>query len=221
MSYQQPPQGPPPPGSQPGYPGPAPPGPAQQGRLRGTRRLMWGIILMALGLIGGIIGAIAFGASAANQFQSFAEDAYDIQEPVQLEGMGDNQWYIYQPEVAAGSITCEVIDETGRNVVEEQFSSSVQTNDFSYESMQSFTTAPSSSYQIACTDYPILIAGVAPIGSIFGAIGSAVAGFFVFAAGLVLTIIGAVVRSKAKRQTVAPGPYSGGPQHYGQQPPQV
>lgn len=225
MSYQQPPQGPAP--YTPGQPGPAEQSPQHKPRLRGTRRLMWGLILMGVGIVGGIIGAVVFGFAAANQFETFDEESYDIQEHVSVDGLGDNQWYIYQPDLAAGSITCEVTDESGQNIVDEAFSSSVETNQYSYEAMQSFTSEADGVYEISCTDYPVLLAGGAPIGGIFGAIGSAALGFVVFVVGLVLTIIGAVVRSKAKRQTPPSGPMYGGgtypgyPQQYGQQPPQA
>lgn len=227
MSYQQPPQGPPPSGYTPGQPGPAGQPPQQKTRLRGTRRLMWGIILMGVGIIGGIIAAVAFGFTAASQFEAFEDESYDIDQHVSVDGLGDNRWYIYQPDLAAGSITCEVTDETGQNIVDEAISSSVETNQYSYEAMQSFTSEADGVYEISCTDYPVLLAGGAPIGGIFGAIGSVVLGFIVFAVGLVLTIIGAVVRSKAKRQTPPSGPMYGGgaypgySQPYGQQPPQA
>ncbi|MDN6533347.1 MAG: hypothetical protein L0K63_03600 [Yaniella sp.] len=77
MSYQQPPQGPPPPEYNPGQPGPADHVPQQHGRRRGKRRLMWGIILMAIGLIGGIAGALIFGFSAFEQFDDFEDNTYD------------------------------------------------------------------------------------------------------------------------------------------------
>lgn len=227
MSYQQPPQGPPPSGYTPGQPGPTEQPPQQKTRLRGTRRLMWGIILMGVGIIGGIIAAVAFGFAAASQFETFENESYDIDQHVSVDGLGDNHWYIYQPDLAAGSITCEVTDESGQNIVDEAISSSVETNQYSYEAMQSFTSEAGGVYEISCTDYPVLLAGGAPIGGIFGVIGSVVLGFIIFAAGLVLTIIGAVVRSKAKRQTPPSGPMYGGggypgyPQQYGQQPPQA
>lgn len=229
MSYQQPPQGPPPPGYNPGQPGPADHVPNKPGRRRGKRRLTWGIILMAVGIIGGVVGAMIFGFSAAGQFENFEENTYEIQQSVTMDGLGDNRWYIYQTGAAGGSITCEVTDESGENIVSNNMSSSVSTNELDYEAVQSFSSEAGSTYQISCSSYPVAIGGMVPLGGIFGAIGAAIAGGIIFLAGLVLTIIGAVVRSKSKRQTPPSGPQYGGgypgygvpPQQYGQQPPQA
>lgn len=223
MSYQQPP------------PGPADRVPQQQGRRRGTRRLRWGIILMAIGFIGGIAGALIFGVSAFCQFDEFEESNYEIQQPVSMDGLGDQRWYIYQTDAAAGSVSCEVTDESGENIVTSNMSSSVSTNDLDYEAVQSFSSEADGVYEISCSSYPVSIGGMAPLGGIFGVIGSVIGGVLVFIAGLVLTIIGAVVRSKSKRQMPPSGPQFGGgypgyggppqqsgpPQQYGQQPPQA
>jgi len=226
MSYQQPPQQPPPPGYNPGQPGPADRMPQQPDRPRGKRRLTWGIILMAVGIIGGIAGALIFGFSTAGQFEDFEDNTYEIQQPVTMDGLGDNQWYIYQTGAAGGSITCEVTDESGENIVSDNMSSSVTTNNLDYEAGQSFSSEAGSTYQISCSSYPVAIGGIAPLGGIFGIIGSVFVGGVIFLTGLVLTIIGAVVRSKSKRQMPPPGPQYGGypgydvpPQQYGQQPP--
>src|SRR5699024_5029926 len=96
MSYHQPPQGPPPPEYKAGKPGTAKYVPQQHGRRSGKRRLMWCIILMAIGLIGGIAGALIFGISAFDQFDDFEDNTYEIQQPATMDGLGDNQWYIYQ-----------------------------------------------------------------------------------------------------------------------------
>lgn len=233
MSYQQPPQGPPPPAYNPDPSDPAGQPPQRKGRRRGTRRLVWGVILMVVGIVGGIIAAIAFGFSAAGQFENFADDSYEIQQPVSVDGLGDNQWYIYQPDMAAGSITCEVTDESGQNIVSENMSSTVETDEYSYEAVQSFSSQSDGVYEISCSDYPVIIGGVAPLGGIFGAIGAVLVGGLVFIVGLVLTIIGAVVRSRSKRAMPPSGPQYGGGyagnnpeqpydpgQQYGQRPPQ-
>jgi len=229
MSYQQPPQGPPPPEYNPGQPGPADHVPQQHGRRRGKRRLMWGIILMAIGLIGGIAGALIFGVSAFDQFDDFEDNTYEIQQPATMDGLGDNQWYIYQTGAAAGSITCEVIDESGENIVSNHMSSSINTNELDYEAVEAFSSEADGVYQISCSNYPVSIGGIAPLGGLFGVVGSVIAGALVFLAGLVLTIVGAVVRSRSKRQMPPQGPqygggypgYGGPPQQYGQQPPQA
>lgn len=229
MSYQQPPQGPPPPEYNPGQPGPADHVAQQPGRRRGKRRLMWGIILMAIGLIGGIAGALIFGFTAFDQFDDFEDNTYEIQQPVTVDGLGDNQWYIYQSSTAAGSITCEVTDESGENIVTNHMSSSINTNELDYEAVESFSSEADGVYEISCSGYPVSIGGIAPLGGLFGVVGSVIVGALVFLAGLVLTIVGAVVRSKSKRQMPPPGPqygggypgYGGPPQQYGQQPPQA
>ena len=190
--------------------------------------MTWGIILMAVGIIGGIAGALIFGFSAVGQFEQFEDNTYEIQQSVTMDGLGDNQWYIYQTGAAGGSITCEVTDESGENIVSNNMSSSVSTNDLDYKAVQSFSSEAGSTYEISCSSYPVAIGGMAPLGGIFGVVGSVIAGVVIFLAGLVLTIIGAVVRSKSKRQMPPSGPHHGGypgygvpPQQYGQQPPQA
>ncbi|HIW46683.1 MAG TPA: hypothetical protein H9884_07265 [Candidatus Yaniella excrementigallinarum] len=227
MSYQQPPTGPSSPGYNPEHTGPGDQMPRSQGRRRGTRRLIWGIVLMGVGVVGGILGLILFGFSTANQFASFEEDTFEVQSDASVDGLGDNQWFIYQTE-DADSTNCQVLDESGQDIVNDSTSSSVETDNFSYEAVQSFRSEPDGTYTIECSDYPVIVGGMAPLGGVAGVLGSILIGFGLFVAGLVLTIIGAVVRSKNKQQVPPSGPlygggaypgYDQGQQPYGPQPP--
>ncbi len=228
MSYQQPPPGSSPSGNNPEHTGPGDQMPRSQGRRRGTRRLIWGIVLMGVGVVGGIISLILFGLSTASQFESFEENSFQLEYDASVDELGDNQWYLYQAEGADSSGSCQVLDESGEDIVNDSNSSSVETSDFSYEAFQSFRSEPDGTYTIECSDYPVVLGGAAPLGGIFGLIGSAIIGFGLFVAGLVLTIIGAVVRSKSKRQVPPSGPlygggaypaYDPGQQQFGSQPP--
>ena len=230
MSYQQPPTGSSSPGYNPEHTGPGDQMPRSQGRRRGTRRLIWGIVLMGVGVVGGILGLILFGFSTANQFASFEEDSFQLEYDASVDGLGDNQWFIYQAEGAGNSTSCQVLDESGQDIINDSTSSSVETNNFSYEAFQSFRSEPDETYSIECSDYPVVVGGIAPLGGIAGLVGSVLVGFGLFVAGLVLTIIGAVVRSKTKQQVPPSGPlygggaypgYDPGQQPYGTQPPKA
>src|SRR5699024_11015332 len=111
MSSQQQPTGPPSPGYNPEHTGRGDQMPRSQGRRRGSRRTSWGIVLMGVGVVGGILGLISFGFSTANQFASFEEDTFEVQSDASVDGLGDNQWFIYQTE-DADSTNCQVLDES-------------------------------------------------------------------------------------------------------------
>src|SRR5699024_9547613 len=110
MSDHQPPTGRSSPGYHREHTGPGARLPRNSGRRRGTRRLIWGIVLMGVGVVGGILGLILFGFSTANQFASFEEDTFEVQSDASVDGLGDNQWFIYQTE-DADSTNCQVLDE--------------------------------------------------------------------------------------------------------------
>lgn len=202
------------------------PTPEQNRRKPGGRMLLWGLIMLGVSIIGGIIAVGAFAMSMVGSITTFADNTYEITEHSTVDGLGDKHWYIYH-EPDAASITCNVTDEQGRDVVSHTRSMDVSTNEFSYEAFQSFESTAQGSYEIECTDYPVVLGGSVPFGGIFGMVISGVVAGALFLAGATLTVIALVKRSRAKNQQQPPynsGGYPGygypQPQQYpGQQPP--
>src|SRR5699024_10037999 len=132
MSYQQPPTGPSSPGYNPEHTGPGDQMPRSQGRRRGTRRLNWGIVLMRVGVVCVILGLMSFGCSTANQIERNQGAPFEVQYEAIVQGLDDNHWFIYQTE-DEDSTNCQVHDESGQDIINDSPSSSVKTDNFSYE----------------------------------------------------------------------------------------
>lgn len=218
MSYQQTPPGP-------SEPDNVPTAQQQKRRVPGSRMLITGIILLGLSIIGGIIAVGAFAVSMVNSFSNFGESTYTISEPVAVDGLGDNHWYIYQ-DPGAMTAECSVIDEQGNDIVQRSGDMSFSNNEFSLEAFQSFESTADGVYEIQCSQYPVVLGGSVPVGSIIGMVVSIVLAVLLFIAGLILTIIGAVRRSRAKRSQTPPaggnyppGSYPGYGYQQGPQPP--
>lgn len=203
------------------------PEPERKQRGPGVRMLIAGLVMVGVSIIGGIIAIGAFAFSTVNSFASFADSTYEITEHATVNGLGDNQWYIYQDPGAVTSATCTVTDEQGRDVTNHSTNMDISTNDFSYEASQSFASTEQGSYDIECTNYPVVLGGAVPFGGIIGIVISGIVAGLLFLAGAVLTIIGLVQRSRAKNQQGPPynpgaHPGYGYPQPHqypGQQPP--
>lgn len=186
--------------------------------------LITGLIMLGVSILGGIFAVIAFGASMVASFTQFGESTYEINEHVTVDGLGDNQWYIYQDPQAMDAI-CTVLDEQGHDIVQRSSDMDISTNELSLTSFQSFQSTTGAVYEIECSEYPVTLGGPVPLGGVFGLVITVVIAILVFITGVVLTILGAVRRSRAKRPVGPPGggyPYSpGGYPGYGypQSPP--
>lgn len=168
--------------------------------------LIAGLVMLGVSIIGGIIAVIAFGASMVTSLVQFDQSTYEISEHVRVDGLGDNQWYIYQ-EPQALTATCSVLDDQGNDLVVQSRDMEVSNTELSLAASQSFESTADGVYEIECSEYPVTLGGPVPLGGIFGVVISIVAAALVFLAGVVLTIIGAVRRNRAKRHT---GPPAGG-----------
>lgn len=241
MSYPQSPQGPSQPHGYSGQTGPdsslppaAPQGKPPKKRRRGTGLLTAGLIALGVSIIGGIIALIVFGGSMVNSFDDFAESAYDVTEPVVVDGLGDNQWYLYQDPNAMSQASCEVTDEQGNDVTNSSAQMNMTNSEYDLSSVQSFESTAGGVYEIQCSSYPVVLGGAVPLGGIFGIVGTMLAAGLIFVVGVVLTIIGIVMRSRSKKNDMPPmnPPYGAAPAqpgygysqqqqpYYGQQPPQ-
>lgn len=192
---------------------PPPPGsyqpdnvPTQQKSRRrpGTGMLIAGLVLIGVSIVGGIIAVVAFSVSSFGKLEDFASSTHSIDQHVTVDGLGDNQWFIYQdPNVMTGA-SCTVIDEQGNDVTNRSADVDMTLNEMSFEAIQTFESTADGVYEISCTNYPVLLGGSLPLGGIFGAIISVVVAGLIFLVGAVLTIIGLVRRSKSKRQQYPP-----------------
>lgn len=191
VSYHPPPPGPPQPDNEPVVQQP-------QRRLPGTGMLMTGLIMIGVSVVGGAIAAIAFAVSMINSFTAFGESTHTISEHVTVDGLGNNQWYLYQ-DPAAMSAACSVVDEQGNDIVERSSNMEVSNTDLSLQAFQSFRSTADATYDIECSHYPVALGGPVPFGSIIGFVLTFVVAGLLFIAGLVLTIIGAIRRSRAQR----------------------
>jgi len=196
VSYEQPTPGPPPPEQ---------PADQKKRRVPGTGMLIAGLIMLGVSVIGGIIAVASFAVSMVNGFTQFGERTHEITEHVTVDGLGDNTWYIYQ-DPNTMSATCSVLDGQGDDIVERSGEMRVNNNDFSLEAFQSFESNAGETYEIECSQYPVVLGGPIPFGGIIGLVISIVVSVLLFIAGLVLTIVGAVRRSRAKRPTGPPTP---------------
>ena len=192
----------------------------QKSRRRpGTGMLIAGLVLIGVSILGGIIAVVAFSVSSFSKLDDFASSTYSIDQHVTVDGLGDNQWFIYQdPNVMTGA-RCTVIDEQGNDVANRSADLDMTLNDLSFQAIQSFDSTADGVYEISCTDYPVVLGGSLPLGGLLGAGISVIVAGLMFLVGAVLTIIGLVRRSKSKPQQYPPyggNPYPGyGP---GQQP---
>ena len=176
--------------------------------------LIAGLIMLGVSIIGGIIAAVAVGTSMVTSFAQFGESTYEISEHVRVDGLGDNQWYIYQDPQAA-TATCTVLNEQGDDIVERSGDMNFSNNEMSLAAFQSFESTAGGVYEIECSEYPVVLGGPVPLGGIFGLVFTGLIAILVFIAGVVLTIIGAIRRSRAKRNAGPPtGGYQYSPQGY-------
>ncbi|GAA2026221.1 hypothetical protein GCM10009720_02330 [Yaniella flava] len=240
MSYPQSPQGPSQPHGYSGPPGPdsslppaAPQGKLRKKRRRGTGLLTAGLITLGVSIIGGIIALIMFGGSTMTSIEDFSESAYDVTEPAVVDGLGDNQWYLYQDPNAISQASCEVTDQQGNDVTNGSAQMNITNSEYDLSSVQSFESTADGVYEIQCSSYPVVLGGAVPLGGIFGVLGTVLVAGFLFVVGAVLTIIGLVMRSNSKKNDMPPmnPPYGAAPQpgygysqqqqpYYGQQSPQ-
>ena len=198
---------------------PPPPGPyqsgnvslssaAQRNRRPGTRMLIAGLILIGVSIIGSIIAVVTLSVSSFGKFEEFASSTYSIDEHVTVDGLGDNQWFIYQdPDVMSGA-SCSVTDEQGNDITNRSADMNMSVNELSYQAIQSFESTADGVYEISCTDYPVALGGSLPLGGLIGVGISLLVAGLLFLVGAVLTIIGLVRRAKSKRQQYPP--YGGG-----------
>ncbi|GAA4115850.1 hypothetical protein [Enteractinococcus coprophilus] len=180
----------------------------QRNRRPGTRMLIAGLILIGISVIGGIIAVVALTVSSFGKFEEFASSTYSIEEHVTVDGLGDNQWFIYQdPDVMSGA-SCSVTDEQGNDITNRSADMNMSVDDLSYQAIQSFESTADGVYEISCTDYPVALGGSLPLGGLIGVGISLLLAGLLFLVGAVLTIIGLVRRAKSKRQQSPP--YGGG-----------
>lgn len=214
MSYPPPPPGPNPHQGVQTHPAPR--------RVPGTRMLIAGIIMLVVSIIGGLIAVMAFGASMVTNFVQFGESTHQIDEHVRVDGLGDDRWYLYQDPPSATS-TCAVFDAQGNDIVERSGDMAFSTTELSLVAAQSFESTADGVYEIECSAYPVMLGGAVPLGGLLGLVFTGVVAILVGIAGLVLTIIGAVRRSRAQRNAVPPGREQYAPppppQQTGQYPP--
>src|SRR5690625_6158009 len=93
--------------------------------------------------------------------------------------------------------TCSVLDEHGNDIVGRSGEMRINNNDFSLEAFQSFKPNAGETYEIECSQYPVVLGGPIPLGGIIGVVISIVVSVLLFIAGLVLTIVGAVQIGRA------------------------
>ncbi len=185
----------------------------QRRRLPGTGMLITGLILLGISILGGIIAVVAFSVSSFGKLDDFAASTHSIDQPVTVDGLGNNQWYLYQDPTRVSGASCSVTDQQGNDVTNRATDLEMSLNDLSYESIQSFESTAAGVYEISCTDYPVVLGGSLPLGGLLGVGISVAVAVLVFIVGLVLTIVGLVRRSRAKNQQYPPNfpPYGGSP----------
>lgn len=194
MSYQQP----PPPGAD-----TMPAAGQPKRRLPGTGMLITGIILVGVSIIGGIIAIILSVVSMVDDLSSFADSTHQVTEHVNVEGLGDQTWYIYQDR-AVEQATCTVTDASGEDITSRASTMELSSREVAMHAVQSFAATANGSYAIECTRYPVALGPSVPFGSFIPMLLSGVGAGLLFVVGVVLTIIGAIRRSRAKRQRQQP-----------------
>ncbi len=204
---------------------------AQQAKLRGNGLIISGIVLLVLGLVLGVIGAISLSrgiGGVVNSFDSFARPA-TAPEPivVALDGGGTYQVYELARSSSLTSIGPSDITVLGPDASEVPVSEpSFPDQTIDDGSSQSFTAVAqfdavrSGNYTVTVASDGVVFAVGPGFGQLAGlGIGviALLAAFFVGLVGLILLIVGLVQRSKSKKQAALGGGYGAVPQQYGQQ----
>lgn len=165
--------------------------------------LITGLIMLGVSIIGGIIAVVAFAFSTVSSLENFDDSTHTISEHVTVDGLGDNRWYIYQ-DPADRTATCSVTDPQGNDIVERSSDMQLSTTEISLEAFQSFTSTADATYEIQCSEYPVVLGGAIPFGGVIGLVISMVGALILSMAGVILTIIGALRRRSHKRSQAQP-----------------